>query len=198
MDAAKKQALLQLLSAKLRFPLQGVLRYTGDDPRYRLETGVGAVDLGDIRGLINQKTLRNKLAASVGIYLPLINTKQWAKCAGFLLQLCEDVERGDDATKEGTLREWLTAYLDQHPPQKDLKEADESREPFLDGGAVHIFTTSLMHWLKRYVDERISRNDLTADLRTFGATPVKFDLEVNGKSTSRSAWRLPAKVWPAP
>ena len=47
-------------------------------------------------------------------------------------------------------------------------------EPFLDGDAAHIFTSSLMRWLHVQVDERVTRNDLTADLRAFEAEPIKF------------------------
>jgi hypothetical protein len=198
MDDAKRQARLQLLSAKFHVPLQRILRYTGDKPKYRLETAVGAVDLGDVRGLISQANLRESIAARTGVYLPLFKRSVWPKYARTLLSVCEDVERGIDATMEGTLNEWLAAYLDQHPPHASLKEADEGREPFLDGGAVHIFTAGFRRWLTAQQDERMSRNDLTADLRAFGAEPVKFDLDVKGKTTSRSAWKLPAKAWPLP
>lgn len=198
MDDLKRQAALRTLSAKFGIELRRVLRLTGDEPKYRLETAAGDVDLGDVKCLIGQTNLRNRLAASTGIYLPLFKGATWSKFAKQLLLICENVDRGVDATKEGILAEWLSQYLDQHPPQPCLKEADEGREPFLDGDAAHIFTSSLMRWLHVQVDERVTRNDLTADLRAFGAEPIKFDLEIDGKTTSRSAWRLPSKVWTVP
>jgi hypothetical protein len=198
MNDEKRQAVLQTLSAKFGLPLLRVLKFSGDDPKYRLETTVGPVDLGDVRGLIGQAKLRERVAARTGIYLPLFKKTVWPKYAKNLLSLCEEVDRGSDATMEGTLREWLAGYLDQHPPHASLKEADEGREPFLDGGAVHIFTSGFRRWLTAQQDERISRNDLTADLRAFGAEPVKFDLDIEGKTTSRSAWKLPDKAWPVP
>jgi hypothetical protein len=195
-DDAKRKTIMQMLAAKFHVPLQRVLRFTGDEPKYRLETDVGPVDLGDVRGLIGQAKLRNSIAARTGIYLPPFDKKQWPKYAGMLLSVCEDVDRGLDATTEGTLADWLSRYLDQRPPHASLQEADEGREPFLDGGAVHIFTSGFKRWLSAQLDERVSRNDLTADLRAFGAEPVKFDLTVHGKTTSRSTWRLPIKVTP--
>jgi hypothetical protein len=148
--------------------------------------------------LIGQNKLRESIAAGIGVYLPVFGAKKWPKYAKGLLSLCEDVDRGADATREGILYEWLASYLDQHPPHKTLQDADEGREPFLDGGAVLIFTAGLLRWLKVHVNEQISRNDLTADLRVFGAHPEIHDLEVNGKPTTRSAWRLPDKNWPVP
>jgi hypothetical protein len=198
MDDAQRKAILKFLSAKFRVLLRQILRFTGDEPKYRLETAVGAVDLGDVRGLIGQTKLRNSIAARTGIYLPLFTGKVWAKYAKMLLEVCEDVDRGQDATKEGQLSEWLSRYLDQHPPHATLEEADEGREPFLEGGAVHIYTSCLKRWLIAQLDERVSRNDLTADLRAFDAEPVKFDVVINGKTTSRSTWRLPKKAWGGP
>jgi hypothetical protein len=47
--------------------------------------------------------------------------------------------------------------------------------------------------------EKVLQNQLTTELRTFGAAPESFNLTVNGKSTTRSALKLPAGVWePAP
>jgi hypothetical protein len=198
MNNDRKQAVLQTLSAKFGLELRRVIKHTGKSPKYFLETAVGDVALGDVRGLITQTKLRECLAAHTGIYLPLFKRSVWTKYARSLLSLCEDVDRGPDATTEGTLSEWLAAYLDQHPPHASLKEADEGREPFLDGDAVHIFTSGFRRWLSAQQDERISRNDLTADLRAFGAEPVKFDLDIKGKTTSRSAWKLPDKAWPVP
>jgi hypothetical protein len=194
MDDAKRWAALQILSAKFHVPIKRVLKFTGDDPKYRLETDVGAVDLGDVRGLIGQAKLRNSIAACTGIYLRKFSEKNWQKYAAMLLSICEDVDRGSDATTVGALTEWLTSYLDQHPPHEKLEEADEGREPFLADGGVHIFTSGFKRWLLAQADERMSRNGLTGLLRAFGAEPVKFDLDIKGKTTSRSAWHLPKSV----
>jgi hypothetical protein len=129
MDESKRQAALRMLSAKFGVPLQRVLKFTGDEPKYRLETDLGAVGLGDVRGLIEQAKLRNSIAACTGIYVPVFKGKSWSKYAGMLLSVCEDVDRGVDATTEGRLCEWLAGYLDQHPPHATLAEADEGREP---------------------------------------------------------------------
>ena len=193
MTDKERQARLQLLSAKFHVPLRRVFKFTGDDPKYRLETEIGSVDLGDVAGLIGQAKLRKSVAACTGLYLPQFTAKHWPKYAQLLLSVCEDVERGTDATTEGTTLEWISGYLDQRPPHPDITQADPGREPFLLGGAIHIYTSDLKRWLRAQFDERVSRNDLTARLRAFGAEPVKVDLTVDGKPTSRSTWRLPDK-----
>jgi hypothetical protein len=194
MDDKERKARLQLLSAKFHVPLRRVFKFTGDDPKYRLETEIGSVDLGDVAGLIDQAKLRKSIAACTGLYLPRFKAKHWPQYAQLLLGVCEEVERGPDATTEGTTFEWISGYLDQRPPHPNIAQADPGREPFFRDGAVHVFASDLKRWLKAQVDERISRNDLTARLRAFGAEPVKVDLTVDGKPTSRSTWRLPEKV----
>jgi hypothetical protein len=197
MDDKDRKARLQLLSAKFHVPLRRVFKFTGDDPKYHLETEIGSVDLGDVAGLIGQAKLRKSIAACTGLYLPQFKSKNWSKYAQLLLSICEEVERGPDATTEGTTFEWISGYLDQRPPHPDIAQADPGHEPFLRDGAVHIYTSDLKRWLKAQIDERVSRNDLTARLRAFGAEPVKVDLTVDGKPTSRSTWRLPEKVRPS-
>jgi len=99
MDDAKRTAGLKLLSAKVHVHIKRVVKFSGDEPMYRLETDVGAVDLCDVRGLIGQAKLRNSIAACTGLYLPNFKQKTWSKYAAMLLNVCEDVDRGLDATK---------------------------------------------------------------------------------------------------
>jgi hypothetical protein len=194
-DNSERQKIAKKLSKTFQVQINRVLKFTGDTPKYRLETGAGAVTLGDVRGLIGQSRLRNSIAACTGIYMPLIERDDWPTYASMLLRICEDVDRGPDATKEGALAEFLAGYLDQHQPHRSLEEADEGREPFIKDDEVYIYLSPFKRWLAAQVDERVGRDELTADLRAFGAEPKKIDTEINGKPTSRSAWRLPEKAY---
>jgi len=129
------------------------------------------------------------------VYLPHFDDENWPAIARLLLQACELVDRGEDATMKGTVTDWLRGYLEHKPPHNSLAEADEGREPFLQDGDVHIFSNDFRRWLNMRLNERVKQDDLTANLRALGAVPVLFDLQVRGKSTSRSAWKLPNDNW---
>jgi hypothetical protein len=191
----RRKTVLRTLSTKFKVPLKRIVKFTGDDPRYRLETELGDVQLGNVNGLIGQSKLRSSIAAATGKYLPHFDPDLWPGVARLLLEACEEVDRGRDATLIGTMTEWLRAYLRHKQPHESLAEADEGREPFTHNGAVYIFIDNLRHWLGVQQGEKVTRNMLTADLRAFGAEPEPFDLEVKDKRTTRSAWKLPAGMW---
>jgi hypothetical protein len=191
----RRETILQALSTKFRIPLKRIIKYVGDPPRFRVETERGDIDLGSVRGLIYQANLRASLAAYTGLYLPHFEDEHWPKIARLLLQACEVIDRGDDATMKGALMEWLSDYLDQRPPHDSLATADEAREPFRHDGEVYIFTSDFRRWLNMRLNERLKQDDLTANLRAFGAVPKIFDAKLHGRQTSRSAWKLPSGPW---
>jgi hypothetical protein len=193
--AARREKILEALSIRFKVPLKRVLRFTGEDPRYRLETELGDVPLGNVNGLICQGKLRSSIAAATGRYLPHIDDEHWPEIARWLLEACEQRDRGDDATLTGKVTDWLRSYLGHKQPHESLEEADEGREPFLDGGDVFIFSGDLRRWLASQQGERVPPNQLTAELRAYGAEPKVFEVTKNGKVTTRSAWRLPAGLW---
>lgn len=191
----KKRDLLKILSARFKVPITRIVKYTGEPTLYRLETGLGNVQLGGVAGLINQSKLRISIADATGRFLPYIDPDKWPPVAQALLDVCELVDRGEDATLHGTMGEWLRAYLAEKSIHPTLAEADEGREPFRDGGAVAIFLSDLKRWLQTRQNERVAQGRLTADLRAFGAEPEVFRAVLEGRPTSRSAWRLPDGSW---
>jgi hypothetical protein len=191
----KRAALLKLLSARFKVPIKRIIRFTGEPSLYRLETDLGDVQLSGVAGLINQSKLRISVADATGRYLPQIDPETWPSVAQALLDACESVDRGQDATLRGAMGEWLRAYLSEKSIHVTLEKADEGREPFMDNGAVVIFTTDFKRWLQIRQNERVTQGRLTADLRTFGAEPGVYKVVSNGKPTTRSAWRLPHGPW---
>jgi hypothetical protein len=193
--AAKQRALLEMLSARFRVPIHRIVKYTGEPSQYRLETGCGDVQLGGVAGLITQSKLRLSVADATGRYLPHFDSEVWPMIAQALLDACEAVDRGEDATMRGALSEWLRCYLGEKSIHPTLAEADEGREPFAAGDAVYIFSGDLKRWLQMRQNERVTQGKLTADLRAFGAEPEILKAVIHGRATSRSVWKLPAGPW---
>ncbi len=191
----RRRAILSALAVRFKVPIKRVVKFTGDDPRYRLETELGDVHLGNVNGLICQNKLRSSIAATTDKYLPHFDDRTWPAIARLLLEACEKIDRGCDVTLIGTMTEWLREYLRHKQPHESLEEADEGREPFTRDGAVYIFADNLRHWLAVQQGERVTRNSLTADLRAFGAVPEPFELAVGRRRTTRSAWKIPAGLW---
>jgi len=190
-----KPALLALLTNKLRIQIVRVIKFSGDSPQYRIETPQGGAQLGDVDGLINQRKLRKSLAEVTGRLMRHFESEKWPRIAQLLLDCCEIIDRGEDATLRGMLFHQLQTYLSEHPPRPTIQDGDAGREPFVDKGRVHIYLQSFRDWLRISLSEHIPQNTLTADLRAIGAAPEKFHVEIDGENTSRSAWVLPIGPW---
>lgn len=191
----RRRALLDMLSERFKVQIKRVVKFTGEPSEYSIETENGTVQLGGVDGLVSQNKLRLAIADTTGRYLPEFDHRIWPAIAQALLDVCEAVDRGEDATMHGTMSEWLRIYLGEKSIHPSLAEADDAREPFLHLGRVCIFSADLKRWLQIRLSERVTQGRLTADLRAFGAEPQVMDLVVAGKSTSRSAWQLPEGSW---
>lgn len=193
----RRRKLLDALSTKLGIKIERVIKFSGEPPQFRIETAHGSTQLGEVDGLIHQQKLRSSVASATGHYLPDFSRKEWPSIAQGLLNACELVDRGSDATLVGAMTESLCAYLAERPPYETLAEADEGREPFIDAGKVCIFSTSFRTWLQVRRNEPTQSNRLTADLATIGAKSRVFHIPKTSHSpkTSRSAWILPAGPW---
>jgi hypothetical protein len=196
MTETDRARLLEGLNAKLGIRITRIIKYSGDQGQYRLETSHGTVSLGGVEGLISQNKLRKFIADCTGKYIPAFKPEEWATIAQGLLDAVEVVSRGADATLNGTYSEWLRVYFNEQPPLKDLKEADQGRAPFIEGERLHIFAMSFQSWLQIRQNQQITRDRLTAELRAIGAEPSTQYLTVKGKRTSRSVWRLPPRFQP--
>ena len=194
----QRQALLDILSGKFNVRILRIVRFTGTPGHYRLETPTGAVQLGGVDGLITQNKLRRSLADVTGRYLSNFKKEDWEPLAQALLDACEEVDRGEDATLEGILTERLDGYLRERTIHPSIEQADPGREPFTHDGRVHIYIDAFRSWLQIRRSERIPRNTLTADLRACEVVPVKLCLLVEGQETSRQVWQLPAGRWDWP
>ena len=192
---SERRAILDLLSKRFNVPMRRIVRYIGGPSFYRLETEFGDVQLGTVAGLITQSKLRLAIADATGRYLPQLDPDVWPTVAQALLDACESVDRGQDATLHGTMSEWLGAYLAERSVHATLEEADEGREPFMDDGSVVMFSRDFRKWLQIRQNERVNQGRLTADLRAFGAEPDVYKAVIKGKQTTRSAWRLPHGPW---
>jgi hypothetical protein len=194
-DDARRRAILQGLTSVFGVQITRIIKYVGEPAVYALETTLGDVQLGKVDGLIEQPKLRNSVASVTGRFLPPISGRKWPLVAQALLDACESIDRGEDATVRGTVSEWLRSYLAERSIHPTLEEADEGREPFFDAGAVAIFSTDLRRWLQVRQIEHVTQCELTADLRAFGAEPEVLKTVVKGRASTRSVWKLPAGPW---
>lgn len=191
-DEEARQAVLEGLSTSLGIRVTRILKYGTEPSTYFLETAGGRIRLGEVKGLIHQDSFRDKLAEVTGHYLRPYTKERWAGVAQRLLDACELLEVGADATESGTITVWLQYYLDDNQPmgEKEWKEAALLGRPFGKAGAIYISLQDFRRYVIHRFTENITRNQLALLLRTHDAESEAIDVYSEGKHSTRKVWRL--------
>jgi len=192
-DENQKESIKQNLSALFGVQLIRIMKFKSDPPVYKLVTGAGEISLGEVDGLILQGALRSNIAAATGRYLPRFKAEKWDNIAQALLDICDEVEVGEDATEAGEMRAWLRQYLEDKTVYRDdkIEDAIIRQLPIERDGRVYVFGADLRKWLKIAQQEKVNAKRMGYLMRSIGCEPDKLNIVVGGKSTTRNAWLLP-------
>lgn len=185
---------LRDLSSVLGLDVRRIVRFRSEsDTTYRMETTIGAVDLGQVSTILSAHLFAQKVAALSGRVLGEFKAAQWRPIAQTILYAAEDQSLGTIATWGDQVHEWLVGYLAERPAAgRERAEAMRNRHPWIEPetGELFLFLSSLREWLRMRAGENLSQIEVGRRLRTMGALPhtVAFG------STTRSVWRIPAEL----
>lgn len=173
-----------------------VVRYTSEPPTFAICFGGIWVDFGGIEGITNSYRFYNTVLAAIGYSIPQFKSAQWHAFCAWLPRVWDDVDVGLESTNTGQTYSWLVQYLDQRPPMPSLEEADATKYPFMHDGEVHIFADNFKRWIYLQHQEAVKKGELGKRLTVYGAVQHPVNCTINGRRTSRLAWRLPELVAP--
>jgi hypothetical protein len=188
---------IDVLEAILRFRIARLIKYVADEPVYVLETDRGTITLGAVENLIDQTRFRNKVAALVGVYVPILSKAKWAKVAQHLLNLCVVEGIGEENTEHGRTELWIADYLASFKPASglldDVSLGDLAVQgaPFILDGYLHVFLGSIEEFLFRVKRQVTTSRMLGVYLKGLGFEPARINCRIRGARTSRSVWRYP-------
>lgn len=190
----REQALEQI-SASLGVRIIRVIRFTQDPPKYKLVTPSGSTTLTS-QVMLNQNQFRAKMMEATDIIVPRFKGPQWDRIVQSILRVKEDVDTGEEATELGAAHQWLADYMLDHPPAGERDEhVLQMQVPYRDeDDRTVIFGPAFRRWLNMVRGEKVSAQQMGMMLRSMGAEPRTEMVMVNGKRTSRSAWRLPGSM----
>ena len=201
-DPSRRGEAVHSLGKLLGIPLQRVVRYATDPkPTYRLETAGGAIDVGGVKGLIDQQEFRANMASLTGRYLRPYKAGEWSGIAQGLLDACEPDTLGEETTYVGRGVSWVLSYLTERPVIKHQHHITQGLPPFLlDGTRLAVFTKALWDHVKLDSGVRITYGEFGAVMKALGAEPCNKSIRTNDgkKVVSRSMWLLPDRFVPQP
>lgn len=187
-----KRELCDHVSHLLGVEVTRLVRFVQDPPRYKMETPASSVMLGTADVILNQTKMRAAIAGATGLVIPREKGTKWDAVAQAIFAACEDEDTGIESTDEGVAYSWLIEYLQDRPVVADRDTAATTMTPFQEeGGALHVFGSAFRRWLWMSRGDRVSAARMGEVLRAFGCEHLVVNVEIDGKRTSRSCWRVP-------
>ena len=168
-----------------------LIKFAGDPPTFRMETDKGAITIGDVHNLIDQRSFREMVAAATETVIPKCNEEAWHQRSQALLSACEDVDVGDESHPVPETLGWLQSYLSDRGISDDVDQAASNKRPLIYCDYTHIQLFDFTRWVLHNTGERLRSRVLAMRLRLCGANPVAVPVNLGGRRTTRSYWRLP-------
>ena len=179
------------LKTILKVDIDRIVKYLGDEPQFEMILADGtALMLGGIEGLINQRALRNTLAAHKGVIAKQVKGPKWDEYATLLLSMTVEKEPSkEDYTQKGSLEATITMYLEKVGVIENVDHAFVSQRPFEKDGKVYLFSTAFRMWTKLNADP-LSKKELAVVAISIGieTKAMKFRRGDTGAETTRTVY----------
>lgn len=174
-------------------------RYTSDPPTFALVTPTHTIQFGNVDGILNWYKFKAAIFQVIGdVMVPRFKQPQWDSITAMIGKCWEDQDVGLESTDAGQMLSWVSEYLEQRPPVPEAEEAVMTHWPYIDAnGRTVLFLYGFKRWLFIQHRENFTDKALGTRLKQYGAEYSSVNLVIEGKRTSRSIWRLPAKAVPS-
>lgn len=203
LDPSSRAEAIAKLSSLFRVTITNVTRFMSSTPVFRLEMEKDGerqgVMLGDVSTIMEHAKFRNKIAGATLHVIPAVKKSAWEPVAQAILNVCETVDLGVDATDEGLARTWISSYL-QHirTLRESAQEALSAEKAYIDNdGRICVYSSLFKHWLTTNQFEKITRQQLAQIMGVSGCTSGVVNIRIAGQHTTRGIWRLSGE-WTVP
>ena len=164
---------INTLNKILVLNIRRITKFLSDLPLYSIEMEDDkSIKLGDVGGLINQGSFVKNIAAVSGILVIPRKPAQWNTIAQLLLNACELVEIGDDATDTGSMEDLLSEYLEVQRVYSDIKDAVDKRKPFYDNYSndeyIFISGKGFRRWVETTGSDKLTSHAMGITFRKLG------------------------------
>ena len=172
-----KEDIIGKLNKILGINIKKITKYLSDPPLYSIEMKDGkSIKLGDVSGLIAQGAFIKNIAAVSGIYVGARKVVNWDIIAQLLLDACEMVYIGADATDTGSMEDMLSEYLEVQRVYSDIKDAVDKLKPFYDkyNGEEYIFISGkgFRRWVETTGSEKLTSHAMGITFRKLELTYI--------------------------
>ncbi|MCC7156549.1 MAG: hypothetical protein IT161_18375 [Bryobacterales bacterium] len=187
---AAKAALCESISATLGIRILRLVKITGKEPTYQIELERGRIELANVSGLIEQKSLRLAIASAVNKIIPKIKPRVWERLAQAMLDALIEREGGVETEFEGAMRVNLGHYLTETAfiPGIEGQPSHAIRRPMIIGDQVAVNSVDLQLYLNKTFGQNLSVKAIASMLSAIGAQSIRVR---GAKIREQGRWLLP-------
>ena len=192
----KRKRVLGILSDTFAIEVVRLCKFNSDPPTYTITVRMAdgqlrEMTLGTVDKLISSALFQKCMAATCGKRLPDYKGAQWHIISQHLLDSCEEIDMGEEATPAGEMRAIIREYLPMNKPVLDINKAATRQMPFFKGGRLHVWASHIASWMTMTMRGRLDKSTLCRMLVQAGAEPVKIHVTIGAVRTSTSVYSLP-------
>jgi len=192
----KRTRVLGILSETFAIEVVRLCKFASDPPTYsitvRMKDGaLREMTLGTVDKLVSSALFQKCMAATCGKRLPDYKGAQWHVISQHLLDSCEEIDMGEEATPAGEMRSIMREYLPANKPIADVNKAAARQMPFFKNGRLHVWASHIATWMTMTMRGRLDKSTLCRMLVQAGGEPVKIHVVLGSVRTSTSVYSFP-------
>ena len=194
-----KEAIAKMLEPVLKVKIKKLVKYVCDEPKFEMVLEDGSVlSLGTIDKIINQRHIKNVIAAHKGKIIKILKAPAWDQYATLLLQLVEEVTpAAEDATEKGNFISTLELYLEAKGIISDRDSAFSTGRPFWHDSKAYIFSSDFVNWTK-FNAEPMSKHNFAMTAASLSIQSRKMHFKAGPdeaqKTTTRAVYDITGYV----
>jgi hypothetical protein len=198
-EPPSKEAIAKMLEPILKVKIKKLVKYVCDEPKFEMVLEDGSVlSLGTIDKIINQRHIKNVIAAHKGKIIKIIKAPAWDQYATLLMQLVEEVTpAAEDATEKGNFISTLELYLEAKGIITDRDSAFSTGRPFWHDSKAYIFSSDFVNWTK-FNAEPMSKHNFAMTAASLSVQSRKMHFKVGPdeaqKTTTRAVYDITGYV----
>jgi hypothetical protein len=184
----------QQISSVLSFPILRLIKISGKNPIYRMDSEAGKIEFPSIQKLTSQIPFRYTVAASINKLPHKLKPKFWEEIVQLMLDSLIEVDGGEEMELEGSGRIYLTQYLSEVAFIQSVEGqgSQTARNPLIVDRSITVCASSFQLYIGKTTGHNISITQVVAMLSALGASSFRH----RGKFREQSRWILPPSEFP--
>ena len=185
-----KASICRRISGAFEIEVLRIVKISGKQPIYRMETAVGKIEFDNIVKFTSQQAVRMAIAATAGKLIGHFKPKMWREIAQSMLDACIVQEGSEELHQEGAARMYLGQYLAETAFIQSIEgqQAQDLRKPMVRDCLITVCASDLQMYVNRTAQQNFTVREIAAMLSAIGATTIRVR---GSRIKEQSRWELP-------